>query len=58
MRISQNCAECLYERQKKKTDNAEFLAEIRSLLDNRKENDTSPYMLFSSKRLISASYVK
>lgn len=46
MRISQNCAECLYERQEKKTDNAEFLAEIRSLLDNRKENDTSPYMVY------------
>jgi len=46
MRISQNCAECLYERQKKKTDNAEFLAEIRSILDNRKENDTSPYMVY------------
>ncbi|MBQ6181243.1 MAG: DUF89 family protein [Ruminococcus sp.] len=46
MRIIQNCAECLYERQKNKTDNAEYLAEIKSLLDNRKETDTSPYMVY------------
>ena len=46
MRISQSCAECLYERQKNKTDNAEYLAEIKHLLDNRKETDTSPYMVY------------
>ena len=46
MHILQSCAECLYERQKNKTDNAEYLAEIKSLLDNRKETDTSPYMVY------------
>ena len=46
MRISQSCAECLYKRQKNKTDNTEYLAEIKSLLDNRKETDTSPYMVY------------
>ena len=46
MRISQKCAECLYERQKRKTDNAGYLAEIKELLDNRKETDTSPYMVY------------
>ncbi|SFW32739.1 damage-control phosphatase ARMT1 family protein [Ruminococcus flavefaciens] len=46
MRISQSCAECLYKRQKNKTDNTEYLAEIKSLLDNRKGIDTSPYMVY------------
>lgn len=46
MRISQSCAECLYKRQKNKTDNTEYLAEIKALLDNRKETDTSPYMVY------------
>ena len=46
MRISEKCAECLYERQKNKTNNAEYLAEIKRLLDNRKETDTSPYMVY------------
>ena len=46
MRISQSCADCLYRRQKNKTDNAGYLAEIKSLLDNRRETDTSPYMVY------------
>ena len=46
MRITSNCAECLYARQKSKTNNAEYLSEIRALIDNRNENDTSPYMIY------------
>ena len=46
MRISESCAKCLYDRQKSKTDHAEYLAEIRELLDRRKETDTSPYMVY------------
>ena len=46
MRISESCARCLYDRQKEKTENPEYLAEIREILDNRKENDTSPYMVY------------
>ncbi len=46
MRISESCARCLYDRQLNKTDNKEYLAEIKKLLDNRRENDTSPYMVY------------
>ena len=46
MRISDSCAKCLYDKQKNKTDHAAYLAEIKALLDNRKENDTSPYMVY------------
>ena len=46
MRISELCAECLYDTQKNKTDNEDYLAEIKSIIDNRKENDTSPYMVY------------
>ena len=46
MRITQSCADCLYQRQKNRTDNAEYLAEIKSILDNRKETDTSHYMVY------------
>ena len=54
MRISESCARCLYDRQLNRTDNAEYLAEIRALLDNRSENDTSPYMVYLFNRI----YVK
>ena len=46
MRISESCAKCLYDRQRNKTDNAEYLAEIKALLDGRRDNDTSPYMVY------------
>lgn len=46
MRISESCARCLYDKQLHITDNPEYLAEIRNILDNRDENDTSPYMVY------------
>ena len=46
MRITDSCAQCLYDKQKYLTDNEEYLAEIRHLLDRRKKNDTSPYMVY------------
>ena len=46
MRIPDSCAKCLFDKQKRKTDNEEYLAEIKSLLDNRSETDTSPYMVY------------
>ena len=51
MRISESCARCLYDRQLNRTDNAEYRAEIRALLDNRSENDTSPYMVYLFNRI-------
>lgn len=46
MRISESCAKCLFDKQMNKSGNADFLAEIKSLLDNRTETDTSPYMVY------------
>lgn len=46
MRITETCAKCLYRQQVSLTDNQEYLAEIRKLLENRAESDTSPYMVY------------
>lgn len=46
MRISESCAKCLYDKQKNKTDDAAYLAEVKSIIDNRRENDTSPYLVY------------
>lgn len=46
MRISESCAKCLYDKQKYKTDDAAYLAEVKSIIDNRRENDTSPYLVY------------
>ena len=46
MRIPESCAECLYNKQKRLTDNERYLDEVKSLLEKRKEDDTSPYMVY------------
>ncbi len=51
MRIPDSCAKCLYDRQLNKTDNPEYLKEVRRILDNRGEDDTSPYMVFLFNRV-------
>ncbi len=51
MRIPDSCAKCLYDRQLNKTDNPEYLKEVRRILDSRGEDDTSPYMVFLFNRV-------
>lgn len=51
MFISEFCAECLYNKQKKRTDNASYLTEVKSLLDHRAETDTAPYMVYLLNKL-------
>jgi len=46
MRITESCAECLYDKQKHLTENEKYLAEIRNLLETRGNDDTSPYMVY------------
>ena len=46
MKIIESCARCLFDKQKKRSSDPEFLSEIRSLLDNRDENDTAPYLVY------------
>ena len=46
MRIPESCVKCLYDKQAHKTDHAGYLAKVREILDNRREDDTSPYMVY------------
>lgn len=46
MRIIESCAQCLYDKQKHRFDNEEYLAEVRKLLDERGEEDTSPLLVY------------
>ena len=49
--ISESCAKCLYDRQQSRNDNIEYLAKVKELLDNRKAEDTSPYMVYQFNKL-------
>lgn len=51
MRIPESCAECLYDKQKHLTDDAKYLTEIKEIIDNRDEDDTSPYLVYKFNRV-------
>lgn len=51
MRITESCAECLYDKQRHMVDDENYLAEIRAIIDNRGENDTSPYLVYQFNRV-------
>ena len=46
MRISESCAKCLYDRQKTRCKDAEYLEQVRKLIQERGENDTSPLLVY------------
>ena len=46
MRIPESCAECLYDRQKKRRPDPDYLAEVARLLAERGEDDTSPLLVY------------
>ena len=54
MRVIESCAQCLYDKQKHLSDDPQYLSEIREIIENRRENDTSPYMVY----LFSKAYEK
>ncbi len=46
MRVIESCAQCLFDKQKNLTDDKEYLDEIKSIIDNRAEDDTAPYLVY------------
>ena len=50
MRLSEKCAVCLYDKQKRLVQDEDYLAEVRELLENRDVDDTSPYMVYLFNR--------
>lgn len=46
MRINEQCAACLYDKRKHMTDDEQYLAEARRLIDGRRETDTAPYLVY------------
>ena len=46
MRINDSCAACLYDKRAHLTDDGEYLAEVRRLIDTRRETDTAPYLVY------------
>lgn len=50
MRVTESCAKCLYDKQKHLSDNADYLSEIKEIIDNRNEEGTSPWLIYLFNR--------
>ncbi len=46
MRIIDSCAKCMYDRQRERVQDKEYLAEVRKLLDERGETESSPVLVY------------
>lgn len=46
MRVNENCAACLYDKQYHACKDPEYLKEVRQIIDRRAENDTAPYLVY------------
>ena len=46
MRVIESCAECLFDKQQRLTNDPDYLREIREIIDNRAENDSAPYLVY------------
>ena len=46
MRVTESCAECLYDKQIHLSKDENYLREIKNIIDHRGENDTSPYLVY------------
>ena len=50
MRVNSFCAACLWDKQLHKSDDPAYLAEVRQIIDTRKDEDTAPYLVYLFNR--------
>ncbi|MCR5213275.1 MAG: ARMT1-like domain-containing protein [Eubacterium sp.] len=46
MRIIATCAQCLFDKQRYLSKDENYLKEIKEIIENRKESDTAPYLVY------------
>ena len=57
-RIIDSCAECLYDKQRHLTQDREYLAQVRKMLEERGKEDTAPYMVYLFRQLYEQRFGK
>lgn len=58
MRITESCAKCLYDKQKHLTEDEKYLEEIKHIIDNRGDEDTSPYLVYKFNKVYEKHFGK
>ena len=50
MRVIESCAQCLFEKQQRISDDPEYLQEVKNIINNRAEDDSAPYLVYQFGR--------
>ena len=58
MRISRECAECIYDKQCQLTENEEYRTKVKSILDGRNDTMTSPLAIYAFSKLYESMFGK
>jgi len=58
VRIIESCAECLYNKQKKLSNDSSYLNEIKSIIDTRGADDSAPYLVYLFNRVYEKHFGK
>ena len=58
MRVNSFCAACLWDKQLHKSDDPAYLAEVRQIIDTRKDEDTAPYLVYLFNRAYERRFEK
>lgn len=58
MHITESCAKCLYDKQKHLTEDEEYLEEIKYIIENRGNEDTSPYLVYKFNKVYEKHFGK
>lgn len=58
MRVSKSCAKCLYDKQAHLSQDEIYLEEVRNIINNRKEKDTAPYLVYRFNQAYEKIYGK
>ena len=45
MKVDEVCAKCLYDQQRRLTDDQDYLAEVQNIIDAREDHNSAPYLL-------------
>lgn len=48
MRINEKCAVCLFDKHKNQSLDSTYLSKVKEIIDNRKESDTAPYIVYKT----------
>ncbi len=49
--VPERCAKCLYDRQKNKVNDPEYIRRVKEIIDTRAPGDTSPYLVYRFENL-------